>query len=54
MALAGAPARNGAWEYVFYVDIDGHYADPSIQSALAEVEQHCSFMKILGAYPVAV
>jgi chorismate mutase/prephenate dehydratase len=52
--LESRPARNGAWEYVFYVDIDGHYADPSIQSALAEVEQHCSFMKILGAYPVAV
>ncbi len=52
--LESRPARNGAWEYVFYVDIDGHNDQPNIQSALSEVEQHCSFLKILGAYPVAV
>jgi len=52
--LESRPARNGAWEYVFYVDIDGHHADPNIQSALNEVESHCSFLKILGAYPLAV
>lgn len=52
--LESRPARNGAWEYVFYVDIDGHCADPNIQAALHAVEEHCAFMKILGAYPVAV
>jgi chorismate mutase/prephenate dehydratase len=52
--LESRPARNGAWEYVFYVDIDGHHADPNIQAALHAVEAHCAFMKILGAYPVAV
>jgi len=52
--LESRPARSGAWEYVFYVDIDGHNADPNIQAALCEVDQHCSFMKILGAYPAAV
>ena len=52
--LESRPARSGAWEYVFYVDIEGHCADPHIQAALNAVEEHCSFMKILGAYPVAV
>jgi chorismate mutase / prephenate dehydratase len=52
--LESRPARSGAWEYVFYVDIEGHHAEPNIQAALLEVDQHCSFMKILGAYPVAV
>ncbi len=51
--LESRPARNGTWEYVFYVDIEGHYADPNIQAALRAIEQHCSFLKILGAYPVA-
>jgi chorismate mutase/prephenate dehydratase len=52
--LESRPARNGAWEYVFYIDLDGHHADANIQAALREVEQHCSFLKVLGAYPLAV
>jgi chorismate mutase/prephenate dehydratase len=52
--LESRPARNGTWEYVFYVDIEGHFADPNIQAALHAIEKHCSFLKILGAYPVAV
>jgi len=52
--LESRPARSGAWEYVFYVDIDGHHADANIRKALAAVEEHCTFLKVLGAYPVAV
>jgi chorismate mutase / prephenate dehydratase len=51
--LESRPARNGAWEYVFYADIEGHYADPNIQNALQAVEEHCTFLKVLGAYPIA-
>jgi chorismate mutase / prephenate dehydratase len=51
--LESRPARNGAWEYVFYMDIEGHRADAGIQAALKQIEEHCSFIKILGAYPVA-
>lgn len=52
--LESRPARSGAWEYVFYVDIEGHVADPAIQAALAAAGEHCSFLKVIGAYPVAV
>ncbi len=52
--LESRPARNGTWEYVFYIDIDGHYADANIQAALRLVDEQCAFMKVLGAYPVAV
>ena len=52
--LESRPARNGAWEYVFYVDIDGHRRDPNIKKALHAVEAHCTFLKVLGSYPVAV
>lgn len=52
--LESRPARSGSWEYVFYVDIDGHQDDDRIAAALAELKQVASFVKILGSYPVAV
>ncbi len=48
------PSRSGLWEYVFYVDIEGHQADKKVALALLELEQAAVFMKILGSYPVAV
>jgi chorismate mutase/prephenate dehydratase len=46
-------ARGGAWEYWFYVDVEGHEADPKIAVALAELRDSCGFYKSLGSYPVA-
>lgn len=48
------PARAELWEYVFYMDIEGHQADAKVAAALAELKQAAAFMKILGSYPVAV
>ncbi len=48
------PARSGLWEYVFYMDIEGHQADVKVAAALAELRQVAAFMKILGSYPAAV
>lgn len=48
------PSRSGLWEYVFYVDIEGHQNDVCVAAALAELKQSAAFMKILGSYPVAV
>ena len=48
------PSRSGVWEYVFYVDIEGHQADSKVAAALAELRQSAAFIKILGSYPVAV
>mgnify|MGYP003666716593 CR=1 FL=1 len=52
--LQSRPARGGMWEYVFYVDLEGHQADPPVAAALAELAERASFVKILGSYPVAV
>lgn len=52
--LQSRPARGGMWEYVFYVDLEGHQADPPVAAALAELTERASFVKILGSYPVAV
>jgi chorismate mutase/prephenate dehydratase len=48
------PARSGLWEYVFYLDIEGHQADAKVSAALAELRKVAAFVKVLGSYPVAV
>ncbi len=52
--LESRPSRTGIWEYVFYVDIEGHQQDANVARALAELKQKASFLKNLGSYPAAV
>jgi chorismate mutase / prephenate dehydratase len=52
--LESRPARTGLWEYVFYVDIEGHRQDPKVARSLAELDKKASFLKNLGSYPAAV
>lgn len=52
--LESRPARSGMWEYVFYVDIEGHQDDAKVAAALVELRKVASFVKVLGSYPVAV
>ena len=52
--LESRPARGvhgGLWEYVFYIDIEGHARDERVARALAEIERKASFVKNLGSYP---
>ena len=48
------PARSGLWEYVFYMDIEGHQSEAKVAAALADLRQVAAFVKVLGSYPVAV
>jgi len=52
--LESRPSRAGMWEYVFFVDIEGHQNDTPVQAALSEIRQNAGFVKVLGSYPVAV
>ncbi len=52
--LESRPARSGMWEYVFFVDIEGHRLDDKVARALADLEKQAAFLKVLGSYPVAV
>ena len=52
--LESRPARHALWEYVFYVDVDGHRDDPAVKTALDELAGRAAYLKILGSYPVAV
>jgi len=51
--LESRPARTGLWEYVFYVDIEGHQAEPRVTKALTALARKASFLKVLGSYPAA-
>lgn len=45
------PARRGAWDYYFYVDVEGHAHDAKVAQALAELKDYAAFFKLLGSYP---
>jgi chorismate mutase / prephenate dehydratase len=47
------PARTGAWEYYFYVDVEGHQGDPALVTAFDELRRECAFFRCLGSYPRA-
>ncbi len=49
--IESRPSRRRDWEYIFYVDLSGHCEDPAVADALAELEKHCSMVKLLGSYP---
>lgn len=49
--IESRPQKGKAWEYLFFVDMDGHLSDTKVSEALKELESQCSFMKVLGAYP---
>jgi prephenate dehydratase len=51
--LESRPSKRKPWEYVFYVDFEGHVTDAACKEAIAELEQKTSFLKILGSYPSA-
>ncbi len=45
------PARTGRWEYMFYVDVEGHQQDANVAQALKELAAKAAFLKNLGSYP---
>ncbi len=49
--IESRPSRRKAWEYLFFVDIEGHVDEERVKKALEEVKGRCLFMKILGSYP---
>lgn len=52
--LESRPARTALWEYVFFVDIEGHQSNPQVALALETMKKNSQFFKCLGSYPRAV
>ena len=50
--IESRPSKRKAWEYYFFIDIEGHRLDPRVQKAFAQLEPICHYVKILGSYPV--
>lgn len=52
--IESRPSRQGIWEYVFFVDIEGHRQNPPVEKSFQALAKHTSFIKHLGSYPRAV
>lgn len=51
--IESRPSRKKAWEYLFFLDMEGHTEDENVKAAIAALEKDCLFLKVLGAYPAA-
>lgn len=52
--IESRPSRRGVWDYVFFIDIEGHADDPRVAEALAALEKSAGLFRNLGSYPKAV
>jgi chorismate mutase/prephenate dehydratase len=52
--IESRPSRRGVWDYVFFIDIDGHRDDEVVKQAIAEIEKASAMVTVLGSYPKAV
>jgi chorismate mutase/prephenate dehydratase len=51
--IESRPARSRLWEYMFFIDVEGHQQDKGVSAALAELKARAPYLKILGSYPIA-
>lgn len=49
--IESRPSKGKVWEYMFFVDIEGHIGDPQVAAAVEELREHCSTLTVLGSYP---
>lgn len=52
--IESRPSRRKKWDYVFFIDVEGHADAEPLRSALTELKKNASLFKILGSYPAAV
>jgi len=51
--IESRPRRNRPWQYLFYLDFEGHWQDTECEAALMGLLRRSSFVKLLGSYPAA-
>ena len=52
--IESRPSRKRKWDYVFFLDLDGHAEDAPVSKALDEMRTKASWFKVLGSFPKAV
>ncbi|MFQ5997847.1 MAG: prephenate dehydratase [Candidatus Bathyarchaeia archaeon] len=51
--IESRPTRDKPWEYIFFMDFEGHHSDRLCNEALEEMKKFCQLFKLLGSYPKA-
>jgi chorismate mutase/prephenate dehydratase len=49
--LDARPSGRKVWDYVFFLDMEGHIEDPRVAEAIEKLKKDCMFLKVLGSYP---
>ena len=52
--IESRPSQRRKWDYVFFIDLEGHAEDPPVARALARLKDRASLFRVLGSYPRAV
>ncbi|HEV2268941.1 MAG TPA: prephenate dehydratase [Steroidobacteraceae bacterium] len=52
--IESRPSHRRKWDYIFFIDIDGHAEEPHVARALAALKRRASLFRVLGSYPRAV
>ncbi len=47
------PSKKRAWDYIFFVDLEGHVSEEKVKKAIADLEGRCKFVSVLGSYPMS-
>ncbi|MBI3615304.1 MAG: prephenate dehydratase [Candidatus Omnitrophica bacterium] len=50
--IESRPSKRKAWEYLFFIDLEGHESEPRVQKALKGLGESTSDLRILGSYPI--
>lgn len=49
--IESRPSKKKAWDYIFFIDLEGHIEEPKVKKALGQLEKMCVYLKVLGSYP---
>jgi chorismate mutase/prephenate dehydratase len=52
--IESRPSRRRKWDYVFFIDIEGHADELPVAAALTELKRRASLFRVLGSYPKAI
>ena len=51
--IESRPTKKKVWQYIFFIDFEGHISDKKVIDALEKIKEHCVFLKVLGSYQKA-
>jgi prephenate dehydratase len=49
--IESRPLKDKPWQYLFFLDFNGHVEEPGICKALKQLEKSSIFVKVIGSYP---